>query len=131
MDAPNRKGQRLILAIIAVLVIIWVLRTLLTLLSSGPARLWRDGVQLLFTGGLWYFLYRGQTWARWLMVFFLAMAGLLALIGSLTLLRINSGISLLFIGLGVIYFVCAGLLGASKDVAAFLTYQGSKQSPSS
>ncbi|MFN8480118.1 MAG: hypothetical protein U0074_20040 [Kouleothrix sp.] len=132
MDASIRKGQLIILAIVAVWLIISFLSTFVTLFSFGPARLWRDAVQLLLSGALWYCLYRGQTWARWLMVFFLAMAGVLALIGSLSVLRISSGLSLIFIGLGAIEFVSAGLLGASKDVTTFLAYQATKYSqPSS
>ena len=74
-------------------------------------------VAWLLTIGLFYALWRGQRWARWLMVGLLGSATLFAV---WTLLSVPS----LFLVFMAVQFVLVGsLLAFSTDVSAFLNFQ--------
>lgn len=77
---------------------------------------------------MFYFLFQGKNWAKWLAGILFAISGFLGLVSGFYLLGDNPRSMLLLI-LGVVYLASAYFLFFSSQVNDFLVQQNSHSSP--
>jgi hypothetical protein len=74
--------------------------------DQAPIALIRTG----FTAFLYWSMYYGKGWARWLAMFANTVTGFLFFRNGLTLLQVSTQGAGIFISIGLFYWICAGLL---------------------
>lgn len=119
---PNaiRKGRRILLTYITLLLLASASVTTLHVLTVGPGRLMPQVARFGMTAALCAWLYGGSSTARWITIALFTFAGTLA-VG----LSIPSRPPFMMIGIavGILYLAFAGTLLWSTHVGAFLEHQ--------
>lgn len=119
------RGKKIVIGIIALIIIIDVTTIASNLLVFAMSGNIGYGIQKVVTGlirllleiGIFYNLYKGRNWAKWVIVVLLSLGGLL----SLSLQLVTFSIILLL--LGVAYMAMSVILIVSKSVKEFMRYQ--------
>ena len=110
---------RTILIIILLLLLVPELYTIGFKVNTGGL-LVIDAVRLLLTLGLFYCVWLGMSWAKWLLIFFSTAGGLL-------LLAVGASASPLIAAMGLVCLASAISLGFIPVVQEFLSYQRRKR----
>ncbi len=122
MDENIARGKNTLIGIIAAVLGISLLSTIVTIITNGFSGFATDIIRFGLSCLLCFFLYKGQTWAKWVMVVLYLLAGVLGLIGALSII-VSFVLGITSLALGIIYGGSAILLLTSKDIKAFLAYQ--------
>jgi hypothetical protein len=118
MPDRARRGRNIVIAIIAWYLLTNILPLILGLGSEGPL----PGVALallVLELVLFYFLYAGRNWARWVMGILSLLLWLFEWWLALFIRDFNLAGILVFLCLGSTYLVAAGLLFLSPDVREY------------
>lgn len=126
-----KKGRVILFIIIAVVLLLDAATTTATSISyliSDMADVSRQtliqgGIRLLLTGLLLYLLYKGNRFAKWLLVFLFILGGLMGVIAFLGTMNLMNLIT------GVIYEVFGILLIMSKNITTFILFQRNEYNP--
>ena len=118
MPTQARMGRLLVLAAFAVTIVgdLIVITVVSKRMGASPSI--GSMVRPLLTVALFYGIWRGAAWARWLVVCLLSVGLLLVL---LPLLRV--GMNPFLLGVALQFLVAVGLLAFPPSVGAFLNYQ--------
>ena len=120
MNTATHPGRPYVIGVIVACLLVSLSSILLTNLASGPQNLGQQGIRLLLTIGLCFYLYQGRNWARWVAGILFGLAGLVGILGAFALLG-QSVFALLPILLAVIYLVCMAVLFFVPIVRAYFT----------
>lgn len=124
MEMVN-KGRKMVISLITIALLI----DIITIVSSSLiyvtidrmdltySQLLRGTFRLLVSGIIFFFLYKGHRWAKWLIVVLFIVSGLL------TFLSLILFINLLILVLGIIHIFLGIMLILSKNINYFLKYQ--------
>jgi hypothetical protein len=120
MSTSTHPGRPYVIGVIVASLLLSLASILLTNLASGPQQLGQQAIRLLLEIGLYFYLYQGRNWARWVAGSFLGLAGLLGVIGGVALLS-QSPFALLLILQAAIFFSCMAVLFFMPSVRAYFT----------
>jgi hypothetical protein len=118
MHDRSSRGRMIVIAIIAWFFLTNILSLVLGLGSEGPL----PGLalaMLVFEIVLFYFLYRGRNWARWVMGILSLGIALFEVWIALNIRDLNLAGILFFLCFGSTFLLTAGLLFFSADVRAY------------
>ncbi len=65
MNTATHPGRPYVIGVIVACLLVSLSSILLTSLAGGPQNLGQQGIRLLLTIGLCFYLYQGRNWARW------------------------------------------------------------------
>jgi len=123
MPALARTGRLLVIAAFAVTILGDLIVVSFISTKAGVPPPSRSIVRLALTVALFYAIWRGANWARWLVV---CLLGLALLLIPFSLQRV--GVHPLLLGLGLQFLVGLGLLAFPPSVAVFLSHQRARYS---
>lgn len=119
------KGKKIVIAIIVIFLLIDITTTVVTAsiyASTGAmeevaGKIIRGAIRFLLTCLLFFFLYKGHKWAKWLIVVLAILSGLFSALAFLaTLSWVMLALAVVNIGVGIV-------LLASGSVRDFFKYQ--------
>ncbi len=119
------KGKKIVIGIITLILLIDITTIASTILlyaiggdiGFATQKLGTGLVRLLLEIGISYNLYKGHTWAKWILVVLFSLGGLLSLFLALI------AFSILMLLLGIAYISMSVTLVVSKPVKEFMRYQ--------
>lgn len=120
MTTSTHPGRPYVIGVIVTSLLVSLGTMLLTTLATGPQNLGQQAIRLLLEIGLYFYLYQGRNWARWVAGSFLGLAGLLGVIAGMALLS-QSPFALLLILQAAIFFSCMAVLFFIPSVRAYFT----------
>lgn len=120
-----KRGKQIVVAIIAISIILEILSSIGTLgllfvsgnMSMVMTKLLSSAVRLGLSCALYYCLYKGQTWAKWVISILMIVAGVM------TLSILLSVFSIMLLILGLLYTSMGLILCISRSVKQFLDSQ--------
>jgi hypothetical protein len=124
MSDPARRGRNIIIAIMTGYILLEILVIVLGA-AARDLRLGRTLVRLTLEIGLFYYLYAGRSWARWIAGSLSLLAGLFGLSYGLFFYRINLAGILVLSCFGALFLAAAALLFFSPDVREYLGHRRS------
>ncbi len=125
------RGKRIVIGIIAIILLIGVATIVGSIILYGvngdigfaTLKTVSGLIRLLLEIGILFCLYKGHNWARWLLVVFLGLGGIISLYFVIPLFTIISVFGVIYLILGTLYIAMCINLIVSKAVKAFMTYQ--------
>jgi hypothetical protein len=124
-----RKGQRIVLVIVAALLVPNVVIALVSsapLFSGGPLR--SSGFRVAISVVISFLLWRGYSWARSYMAFSLGLSALLATLSGLLALLAGSWLGVMLL-LAPVYAWGAWALWSSPNVDAYIEHRERERNP--
>lgn len=123
-----KAGRNIVIAIIVVMLLVDIVNIIsayFSYASNGEMQLafasLRQGFfRFILTSLMFYFLYKGHRWAKWLSVVLFIIGG------GMALLTVALRFSVLLLIVGILYIVISLLLILSKNVKQFFLYQRSE-----
>lgn len=121
MSESVRQGCRIVIGYIAAILAMDLGVTAVYLVVIGSQKLPTQVARFVITAALCFWLYRGSTIAKWIIIVLLGSAGMLGLFLALT--TASAIAMLLGLSLAAVCLSFAGALLASRSVQAFLAHQ--------
>ena len=126
--AAVRRGRFMTIGVIVFVIGISLLTIFLYNFTLGAGRLPVQAVRLFFTVGLAMFLYKGESWARYVMATLLGIASLIALYSLSTVTTSLHPLSLAYVWVMIVGYAMSTIaLVAVSSVDIFMEYQQSRQ----
>ncbi|MFK7803188.1 MAG: hypothetical protein AB8G95_16260 [Anaerolineae bacterium] len=116
MYSENKRGQKAVLWIVVVTVLISVLVIVVNNIVVGSDNIVQQVIRLTISIGLSYALYVGSNWARWAWIILYTLGGLIGLFGGFVMLISSPFLGILTIFMGIVYITASALLFTMPDV---------------
>ena len=123
MEEQIKRGRRLLLTIIALMLAISLATIVFYNTVVGPERVTQQIVRFALTALLSFFLYKGHGWARWVTVLLTAIAAVTSFIAGASIFLLGDLSGIFFLVMGAVYAFCAGSLAFSRSIVAFINHQ--------
>lgn len=125
------RGNKIIIGIIAIILLIDVvvlassvsLYALSGNIGYATPKIVQGLIRLLLEIGISYNLYKGNNWAKWVLVVLLALGGLISLVSVIPIFSVITIFGVVYFLLGIVYVVICVILIASRSVKEFMRYQ--------
>lgn len=121
MESNILRGKRMVIGIISVMLGVSFLSISFYIFSVGFQDIFSQVVRFIFSCLLCYYMYKGQKWARIIIIVLSMIAALTSLLFTLNSINLSVGI-VLFLYF-IIYGIISVLLISSKSIKSYMEFK--------